>query len=73
MDGRDVRSYSLHTLRQKFGVVFQNDALFEDTIGENIRLGRNLSMDQIEKGARAAQAEVLQVEKKQNRINLSNT
>ena len=50
VDGRDVRSYSLHTLRQKFGVVFQNDALFEDTIGENIRLGRNLSMDQIEKG-----------------------
>lgn len=56
VDGRDVRSYSLHALRQKFGVVFQNDALFEDTIGENIRLGRNLSMEQIEKGARAAQA-----------------
>ncbi len=51
-----MRSYSLHALRQKFGVVFQNDALFGDTIGANIRLGRNLSMEQIEKGARAAQA-----------------
>ena len=32
VDGRDVRSYPLHDLRQKFGVVFQNDALFADSV-----------------------------------------
>lgn len=56
VDGRDVRSYSPHELRNKFGVVFQNDVLFEDTIGENIRLGRQLTMEQIESAARSAQA-----------------
>lgn len=56
VDGRDVRSYEPHALRQKFGVVFQNDVLFEDTIGENIRLGRRLTMEQVENAARSAQA-----------------
>lgn len=56
IDGRDIRSYELHELRQKFGVVFQNDALFADTIGENINLGRKLSMEEIQRAATTAQA-----------------
>ncbi len=43
VDGRDVRSYSLKELRRKFGVVFQNDVVFADTIAENIRFGREVS------------------------------
>lgn len=43
----------LHT---KFGVTFQNDVLFADTIYENIDFGRNLPKEQIEKAARCAQA-----------------
>ena len=59
VDGRDVRSYPLHDLRQKFGVVFQNDALFADSIAENIRLGRQISMEQIRQAAQSAQADFI--------------
>lgn len=43
----------LHT---KFGVTFQNDVLFADTIYENIDFGRKLPKEQVEKAARCAQA-----------------
>ena len=39
-----------------FGVVFQNDVLFADTIYENIDFGRGLPKEEIEKAARCAQA-----------------
>lgn len=42
VDGRDVRSYDKDELRRKFGVVFQNDMVFYDTLRENIRFGRLL-------------------------------
>lgn len=42
VDGRDVRSYNKDDLRRKFGVVFQNDIVFFDTLRENIRLGRSI-------------------------------
>ncbi|MBR5537441.1 MAG: ABC transporter ATP-binding protein [Clostridia bacterium] len=56
VDGRDVRSYDLKALRDKFGVVFQNDILFKKSIGENIRIGRQLEMSRLEKAAKDAQA-----------------
>ena len=43
-------------MRKKFGVVFQNDFLFADTIKENIRFGREVSDGEIESAARCAQA-----------------
>lgn len=42
VDGRDVRTYQLDDLRRKFGVVFQNDMVFYNTLRENIRFGRPL-------------------------------
>ena len=39
-----------------FGVVFQNDFIYADTIEENIRFGRDISMENIEKAAKIAQA-----------------
>lgn len=54
--GRDIRSYSPEELTRLFGVVFQNDFLYADTIEENIRFGRDLSMEEIEKAAKIAQA-----------------
>lgn len=56
IDGVDIRDYATPDLREKFGVVFQNDALFKDTIRENIRLGRPLNDEQILEAARRAQA-----------------
>jgi len=42
IDGRDIRSIDPRELHKRFGVVFQNDMIFEATIEENIDLGRNL-------------------------------
>ena len=56
IDGVDIRDYATSDLRAKFGVVFQNDTLFKDTIHENIRLGRQLSDGELLEAAREAQA-----------------
>lgn len=56
INGLDVRAYSGKELKTMFGVVFQNDVIFHDTIRENIRFGRNISDEQILKAAKAAQA-----------------
>lgn len=57
LGGKNIINQSFGELRKKIGVVFQNDTLFEDTVYENINLGRRLSKEQIEKAIRAAQAE----------------
>ena len=56
IDGVDIRDYSIHDLRGKFGVVFQNDILFNDTIGENIRFGREIALDDLDTAVADAQA-----------------
>lgn len=57
INGRNINTIPLETLRRKFGVVFQNDVLFQDTIAENIDFGRGLSEEAIAAAARAAQGE----------------
>ncbi len=56
IDGQKVESIPAEVLHTKFGVVFQNDVLFADTIAENIDFGRKLPREQIEKAAQCAQA-----------------
>jgi ATP-binding cassette subfamily B protein len=41
LDGRDVRDYTLASLRRTTSVVFQDSVLFGLTVGENIALGRD--------------------------------
>ena len=54
--GRDVRTYDLDKLRRLFGVVFQNDAIFADTIAENLSFGREVSHDEMKNAAWNAMA-----------------
>ena len=56
VDGKDVRSYERDDLHRKFGVVFQNDVIFADTIRENISFGRNVSGDSLVRAAGDAMA-----------------
>lgn len=56
IDGRKVASIPSEELHTMFGVVFQNDVLFADTIKENISFGRNLSDEEIQKASQHAQA-----------------
>lgn len=48
INGNNIKDMTLKSLRQMYGIVFQNDILFQDTILENIRLGRDLSQEDIE-------------------------
>lgn len=60
IDGTDIRAIPFATLRAMFGVVFQNDFLFADSIRENIDFGRLLHDDQIHAAANAAQADFIE-------------
>lgn len=57
LDGKNIRSFSQRDMHQHFGVVFQNDMLFEATIRENVDLGRKLSDAAIERAITAAGAD----------------
>ncbi len=56
ISGKDVRSYQPKALKAKFGVVFQNDTIFEDTIAGNVTLGRELSEEEIQEALLYARA-----------------
>lgn len=56
IDGQDIRSIETKELREKFGVVFQNDFISTDTIYENIKFGRNLEKADVEAAADYAMA-----------------
>ncbi|MCH5273653.1 MAG: ABC transporter ATP-binding protein [Lachnospiraceae bacterium] len=46
IDGKDIREMPLTELRSRFGVVFQNDVVFADTLQENISFGRQINDDE---------------------------
>lgn len=56
IDGRDVRTFDKDELHRLFGVVFQNDVIFADTLRENISFGRDVSAEEIEHAADDAKA-----------------
>ncbi len=56
VDGRDIRTMDRAELRSRFGVVFQNDVIFADTIRENIVFGRDVDEQALEAAAKDAMA-----------------
>ncbi len=56
IDGVNIKSIDKVKLSEKFGIVFQNDTIFEDTILENITLGRKIDLEQVKKASAYAQA-----------------
>jgi subfamily B ATP-binding cassette protein MsbA len=54
IDGRDVREYTLHSLREQIAVVSQEVVLFDDTIRNNIAFGRTTDPVAVERAAEAA-------------------
>lgn len=57
IDGQNVNSIPPEELYARFGVCFQNDVLFADTIAENVAFGRLLEQSRIDAAIRLAQAE----------------
>jgi subfamily B ATP-binding cassette protein MsbA len=57
IDGRDIREFSIGTLRQSLGIVSQETVLFHDTVRNNIAYGMNEVPDRdVERAAKAAHA-----------------
>ncbi|HTL88256.1 MAG TPA: peptidase domain-containing ABC transporter, partial [Leptolyngbya sp.] len=57
VDGFDIKSADLHSLRSQMGVVLQEDFLFNGNIIDNISLGRSdVSAEQVVQAARMAAA-----------------
>ena len=80
IDGRSVREYSLHHLRESVGMVLQKNLLFSGTIEENLRWGNeNATMEELAAAAESAQAhkfieafpDTYQRELKQGGVNVS--
>ena len=58
VDGRSVKEYTLHNLREGVGMVLQKNVLFSGTIEENLRWGNeNATDEQIFAAAESAQAD----------------
>ena len=46
VNGSNICTLPFEQLRNKMGVVLQNDTIFQDSILENITLGRELSLSE---------------------------
>lgn len=58
INGRDLREYSIASLRRHIGLVSQETILFNDTVANNIGFGRmDASRDEIEQAAKRANAD----------------
>lgn len=56
LGGRDVSTLSREALQGRFGAVFQNEALLNDSVYENISFLRNLPREEVAAAAKTAQA-----------------
>jgi subfamily B ATP-binding cassette protein MsbA len=57
IDGKNIKDYSLHSLRQLISIVTQEPILFNDTIAANIALGKpEATMEEIIEAAKIANA-----------------
>lgn len=56
VNGKNITSYPMNELRSMFGVVFQNDIIFKDSIYENISFGREIPKEQVIEAVKTAQS-----------------
>lgn len=58
IDGINIKNYTLHSIRHQMGIVTQEAILFNDSIANNIALGKDdASEEEIQNAARIANAE----------------
>lgn len=59
LDGNDIRSLQIHSLRDKIGIVLQDNILFSQSIKDNILMGNPGATDEkVAEAAKAANADV---------------
>ena len=57
IDGQDIATVNLHSLRSQLGVVTQETVLFKGTIGDNIRFGYDATLEDVARVAKQAHAD----------------
>lgn len=58
IDNKDIKTWSIHNLRESISMVLQNNTLFSGTIAENLRWGKSNATDkEIEDVAKIAEAD----------------
>lgn len=57
IDGTNVQDYTMHSLRDKMGIVTQEAILFNDTIHNNIAFGLNVTREEVVEAAKVANAD----------------
>ncbi len=60
VDGKNIKNMSKVELHSYFGVVFQNDIIFGNTILENIDFGRSINFMEIKDATKIAQASFIE-------------
>ena len=56
VDGMNIKAYDKKALREKVGIVLQNDTIFNDTVKNNIKFYRDISDEDLEKAINTSQA-----------------
>jgi len=57
IEGRSVETIPINELHRMFGIVYQNDFLYGDSLANNIDFGRGLPEDRLKQAAHDAQAD----------------
>ena len=66
IDGVDIRKYDIESMRSHMGIVAQDTVLFNDTIENNIKLGKpDANRDEVVRAAKVANADSFIVETEQ--------
>ncbi len=60
IDGEDIRGIAPEVLHKKFGVVFQSDNIFADTLAQNVRFGREIDDEEVRRALFNAQADYVE-------------
>lgn len=69
IDGINIKNYSLHSVRSQMGIVTQEPILFNDSIANNIALGKeSATLEEIQTAARTANADEF-ISKKEDAYN----
>ena len=56
INGNNIKSINPKELKEMFGIAFQNDTIFSDTIKENIIFGRNITDEDLQKAIKVSQS-----------------
>ena len=56
LNGKDLKSYTMHSLREEIAIVSQRVYIFQDTLAANIAYGQEVDLERVQEAVRLADA-----------------